>query len=346
MTFASDQESTLYDPADGGSSANEPWIAAGFDQSEIDIWRKAVLDAVPRQVKNQDRRASDAPYYVDFTPQAADIARVASRWRSLGFSPREVTSWTVGLDIDDAWLTGPDLAEQWRTRGFSPKEAHAWSWGEVAPGDDPEHSRIFRDAGWHHFMVWTLYCLLDREGEAWADRRGWSEMPQDHALNCARAGLTPGEAASFVGADEKLLERYLADRFDVRGRIDPFIAMLFNHHQWQASGWEDNDTDRPFYARHLWDLHDEQDDCAEKQGGRPPYGGPRTDKPRWKLLEERAEWVRTESVRRRESSHCPNSGGPGQLEFRDGFEEWKVHCPECGTTWAGGGEILPNHDRR
>ena len=47
-------------------------------------------------------------------------------------------------------------------------------------------------------------------------------------------------------------------------------------------------------------------------------------------------------------SVCPGSGGPGTLEFRDGWEEWWVHCPVCGVKWMGGnGEVLSEHrDRR
>ncbi len=30
------------------------------------------------------------------------------------------------------------------------------------------------------------------------------------------------------------------------------------------------------------------------------------------------------------------SGGAGDLEFRDGMEDWYVHCHVCGMTWTGG----------
>lgn len=343
MTLFGDDELTLRPVAQ--SEADDPWLAAGLSPAEIRIWRAAMLESVPRQVWNECREP-DAPFYVDCTPQEEDLATVASRWRSLGFEPRDVTAWTQALDFDGGWMSAPEVAEQWRTRKFSPEEAHHWSCGEVAPCDDAEHSRIFRDAGWHRFTVWTLYCFLDRDDEAWTDRKKWADLPVELALSCARAGLTPSEAASFVGADEKVLERYLDARFDTRSRIEPFTAMLFNHHQALAYGPGDEDEACwPSYARHLWDLHDEEDDRANKRGNPAPYGGPRTVKPHWKRLEEHAGWVKSESPRL-QTPLCPNSGESGQIEFRDGFEEWKVRCPECGTTWAGGGQILPNHYRR
>jgi hypothetical protein len=41
---------------------------------------------------------------------------------------------------------------------------------------------------------------------------------------------------------------------------------------------------------------------------------------------------------------CEGAGGSGELIFKDGWEEWWVKCPVCGTTWMGGsGENLPEH---
>lgn len=47
----------------------------------------------------------------------------------------------------------------------------------------------------------------------------------------------------------------------------------------------------------------------------------------------------------RAKSPCTHSGGRGELEFRDGMEEWYVRCPGCGVRWMGGSESpLPAHD--
>lgn len=41
---------------------------------------------------------------------------------------------------------------------------------------------------------------------------------------------------------------------------------------------------------------------------------------------------------------CPNSGGTGSLEFKDGYEEWYVNCLTCGARWNGGpASPLPEH---
>ncbi|MGN9846924.1 Eco57I restriction-modification methylase domain-containing protein [Nonomuraea sp. H19] len=40
---------------------------------------------------------------------------------------------------------------------------------------------------------------------------------------------------------------------------------------------------------------------------------------------------------------CPGSGQEGRLEFRDGWEEWWVHCHVCGARWMGGSTVLATH---
>jgi hypothetical protein len=42
--------------------------------------------------------------------------------------------------------------------------------------------------------------------------------------------------------DKQSLEAHLIELFEERGRIDPYIAMHFNHHQRRANGWEDDDS--------------------------------------------------------------------------------------------------------
>jgi len=297
------------------------------------------------EVLNRDGVGPGAPLYIDRTPSQEDLAQAASRWHQLDFTPEEDKEWTDAIDIHAEWQRGAELAEEWRSRGFAPEEARCWVQGDVAPGDDAEHSRGFRDANWHYFDVWTLYCFLEKDTPAWTSRRDWTRLPITHALNCARAGLTPHAAEGLLGKDAHTLELHLAELFEGRGRIDPFVAMLFNHHQWQASGCDDSESDCPFYARRLWDLHDEADDKARSRGEQPPYGGPYARKPRWRITEEREERERAEANRPK-PQRCANSGGRGELEFRDGMEDWYVHCPECGVTWMGGnGDPLPTHNR-
>ncbi|MEU4409374.1 DNA methyltransferase [Streptosporangium sp. NPDC023963] len=40
---------------------------------------------------------------------------------------------------------------------------------------------------------------------------------------------------------------------------------------------------------------------------------------------------------------CPGTGRKGRLEFRDGWEDWYVHCPVCGMTWSGGSDVIDPH---
>lgn len=366
MTSSADDEAALFDAAhfqakprdlldeladveaEGGAATpppTEPSLATSLEPKTVPAWQAVMHELVPSGVLDEDHVESIDWLSVDETSSQADYVRAAALWHQSGFTPNEARDWTDAIEIHDRWRTGADLAAEWRSHGFTPEEARPWTQGEVAPVDDAAHSRAFRDAGWHPFDVWALYCFFDRDSEAWVHRSEWARLPVAHALNCARAGLTPREAASALELDSDVLEARLRDRFSERGRISPFIAMLFNHHQWQASGCEDDDGTWPFYARRLWDLHDEADNSARQDGMPPPYGGPHTEKPRWKLLEERAERKKAESERPK-PVQCSNSGGRGDLEFRDGMEDWYVHCPECGVTWMGGnGDSLPVHDR-
>lgn len=335
----------VQDEMSGSHAPIDPWLAAGLEETAIPIWQAVMHEIVPNEVFNEERVGPDDPLYLDATPPQEEYARAAAKWHQSGFSPEEAKDWTHAIDIHERWRIGPDLADQWRCRGFTPAETRRWVQGDVSPADDPEHSKIFRDADWHPFLVWTLHCFLERESEAWDNRGEWARLPVTHALNCARAGLTPREAEALLHMDEQELETHLTGRFEERGPIDPFIAMLFNHHQWQANGCEDDDSSWPFYARRLWDLHDEDDDKARRQGQRAPYGGPYAKKPRWKISEERADQAKAEA-KRPKPVQCGNSGGLGDLEFRDGMEEWYVHCPDCGVMWMGGnGDPLPVHNR-
>ncbi|GAA4207263.1 N-6 DNA methylase [Streptosporangium oxazolinicum] len=43
------------------------------------------------------------------------------------------------------------------------------------------------------------------------------------------------------------------------------------------------------------------------------------------------------------SEVCPGTGHKGRLEFRNGWEDWYVHCPACGMTWTGGSDVIDPH---
>ncbi|WP_433362334.1 Eco57I restriction-modification methylase domain-containing protein [Streptosporangium sp. CA-115845] len=43
---------------------------------------------------------------------------------------------------------------------------------------------------------------------------------------------------------------------------------------------------------------------------------------------------------------CPGTGQKGRLEFRDGWEDWYVHCPACRSTWVGGSSVIVPHEPR
>ncbi|MGN7150349.1 hypothetical protein ACTHQ6_15300 [Arthrobacter sp. SAFR-179] len=43
---------------------------------------------------------------------------------------------------------------------------------------------------------------------------------------------------------------------------------------------------------------------------------------------------------------CPSSGeNVGRMIEFPGSDEWYIECPSCGMKWAGGGTVLPDHDR-
>ena len=43
---------------------------------------------------------------------------------------------------------------------------------------------------------------------------------------------------------------------------------------------------------------------------------------------------------------CPSSGeNVGRMIEFPGNDDWHIECPTCGMKWAGGGTVLPDHDR-
>lgn len=334
------------EPSMGQEPAGDPWLGAGLVPESIPAWQAVMHKVVPTRVWNPDRIVGwDEPMLIAADLSQEDCARAAARWQATGFTPAEAEDWTEALGIEDDWRVGADEAAKWRSRGFTPEDAWGWVRGDVAPGEGAEHAQVFRDAGWHPFYVWTLHCFLER-GPARDARIAWASLPITHALNCARAGLSASEAEYLLGCDQGETEEYLSRRFDERGRIDPSRAILFNQHQFLASREGFDDSEWEFFGRRLWDLHDETDEEDRRRGKEPTYGGPRTKKPRWKFLEERAEREKREAERPKPEL-CPGTGGEGTLEFRDGWEEWYVICRVCGVRFVGGSATpLSPHNRR
>lgn len=45
-----------------------------------------------------------------------------------------------------------------------------------------------------------------------------------------------------------------------------------------------------------------------------------------------------------EDGVCPGSGrNIGLMHERDGWDDWRIECPECGTQWGGGSTVLEKH---
>lgn len=328
---------------------HDPWKSVGPDPASISAWQVTMARISPSKLWNPDYDSgSDQPLIIDAHWAELDLARVAGGWRASGFTPEEAVAWKESLSPDnERWRTVPSLAADWRDRGFTPSDARMWVDGDLAPEFGAELAERYRDADWHPYHAWSLRIFRKQVGDWRAERDLWVALPVYHALNCARAGFTPAEAAELVDVDECELARLLELRHDVRGPIDSFEAMDFNNRVRDPElGWSDT-APSPFWERRLWDCQDESDDAARRRGEREPiYGGPYAKKPRWKEHEERAEREKAEAAHPNPEL-CPGSGGAGTLEFRDGWEEWWVHCPVCGVTWMGGnGDPLPEHTQR
>lgn len=53
-------------------------------------------------------------------------------------------------------------------------------------------------------------------------------------------------------------------------------------------------------------------------------------------------WQKEEDMK----AWCPSSGeNAGRMIEAPGSDEWTIECPTCGTRWAGGSTVLPDHER-
>jgi hypothetical protein len=245
----------------------DSWEDAGFAPEEHAAWRNAARYCLAS---------------AEFEPDHQALLRTASRWRIAGFTPAEVRQWQNALpNFEDRERLAPE-ARKWRDYGYSPDEAFRWASDIRGPCEELEYEKLFSDAGWHPYGVGDLYLLApNSRGPGWeATRRAWASLPELHALNCSRAGLAPEEARECLPLDPAELDILLHERYETRQPIDPYTAMRFNHYMFMTCG-ETPDHELPFCARHVWDMHDDDDQRAIEQGASPPYGGPCVPRPGW-----------------------------------------------------------------
>ncbi|WP_157544535.1 hypothetical protein [Nocardioides halotolerans] len=301
-------------PADRDEQTDRAWWAAGFPRAEEDQWR----ELVPRVAKEH--------HDTGMTEQ--EILDIAIPWKVAGFSPSEAEEWWGLLGES---LSGPDLAHSardWRDRGFTAQEAAPWSGSWPGPAESPEGAQMFRDLGWHPFDVWLLNEFIDRETNPDFEhaRRVFAKMDPGDAMDMARAGMTPGDGwDEFTETDGHDWRQELRNSYAKRTPIDPVVAMHINHHVWLGYGTEPPD-DVPFRHERLWDLHDQANESAQREGRSQPYGLPRTVKPTGT-----AAGVGPTPGR----DVCPGSGGPVVLLDRSDYGGWCVRCPECATIFDG-----------
>lgn len=240
------------------------------------------------------------------------LIQAAITWAIARFTPDEATAWSAALG---EYQDGPELvhvAREWRDRDFDPDEASAWAGSWPGPGETPEGAELLRGLGWNPYEVWLLDAFIDPAANPAVEvaRREFAQMPRRQALNMARAGMAPSDYEEQV-SDEDWDSRYRA-RFATRTPIDLYRAMHINHHIW-LSYREEIADDIPFHDEPLNDLHN-------------PHRAPH------------------QAVPAPVAEVCPGSGGDGLLHERDGWDEWRVECPECGATWVGGAASpLPEH---
>lgn len=261
----------------------------------------------------------------DEDPEPADdrVAAIAHAWMDLEFKPAQVRPWRdalVNFENHDELHTE---AARWRSAGFDPAEASIWHYEQWVwhEAPDVEFATLCREKGWSARDVAFAYLLSAGHDDWSTAARRWVEMSLPRTLDYVRAGLTPDHAKRLHDADlhDQTLEAELRLRYAERVPIDPYLGMHFNHRVFIAFG-EDVARSMPFWAERVPDLHDDE------QAPVPEVA---------RLLPAEA------------SSECPGSGGRGRLEFRDGWEEWYVHCAVCEATWIGGSaDDLPSHTPR
>jgi hypothetical protein len=306
------------------------WWEAGFDPSDSTAWigaAKYVIEAHELPAASPD-----------------DLLEVARTWRVAGFTPAEARGWRDVLRDWDDMGTLVHEARRWRAAGFDPDSAGRWLQSGLDAAQDLEFAILFSNAGWSPPEA-ALLSLLSRDAHRgdWDDRRRrWIALGSPRTLDYVKAGFTPEEAEEREKQNPapETLTAELTSRCAELPPLDAFRAMHVNHVVFLLRGDDPEDADLPFWAQHVWDLHDEDRTRASSERDVSARLADSDD-----VGEDGAASATVASSRDRPSATlCPGSGGPGRLEFQDGMEDWYVHCPICGTTWMGGsGSELDAH---
>jgi hypothetical protein len=247
----------------------------------------------------------------DGAEREADLLAAVLPWKVAGFDPTDAAEWARALAPVVPGVEAAHEAREWRDHGFASDEAAMWAGSWPNPGESPQGAKMFRDLGWNPFDVWLLDMFIDRAANPDLElaRRRFALMDPALALDMARAGMSPTTPNPDNDLFDELSEIEWATRlresFAERTPVADICATYVDHYIWVSYGTELPD-DLPFRHEPL--------------------------KPR------------QVQATRAEPAKCPESGGRGIMLERDGWDEWWVRCPECGTTWAGGGtEPLPEH---
>jgi hypothetical protein len=257
VTYDPDAVARLQDPqawADAGIDSPplvQAWWSAGFSPDDVEQWFAVARDVVAMQ---------DQPLALE------DMPAVASTWRCAGFTPAEARGWVSTLiNYEDRYDVVHE-ARRWRAAGFTPDTAFRWrQWGYFEGEHELEFVLLFEAAGWSHGHAAALYMLLSRHPYDQRDDlvREWLDLDlgPDKTLNYVKAAVTVTEAVALERANLRpnVLESELQARYEVSTPIDPFVAMHLNHQCGLGFGMDDDDESQwPFWARHIPDLHDQQ----------------------------------------------------------------------------------------
>jgi hypothetical protein len=184
------------------------WWEAGFVPDDHAAWP----DAARYTLATDDWETDDQT-----------CLREALRWCVSGFSPVEVRAWRDGLvEFEETEYLAQE-ARRWREVGFTPHEAWLWTADIRGSSEKIEFSILFRDRDWHPYGVGMLYALYaNDEAKDWVETcRAWATMPAHHAVDCARAGLSPQEARECLSLGYRDLNAMLRKRYQTRPPIDP-----------------------------------------------------------------------------------------------------------------------------
>ncbi len=232
---------------------------AGFDASTIHKWTSAVL-----YVLSGGRENAIVPL--------AEVVAVAQTWKAAGFTPEQAQAWSrVSLNIENAAHLVHE-ARRWRAAGFDPDAARQWRQSGVLEAEqDLEFAVLFANQDWHPMHAALLGILLSRYAHSEYDqrRRDWLalELGPETTLNYVKAGVTCDQARAFesLSLQPRTLEAELQARYEQLPPLDTFLAVHFNHICYGEGRDEHlDDEELPFYARHIWDRHDERRERKEQ----------------------------------------------------------------------------------